>query len=62
MLRSPRHTLFFAVVLLGLAKSTAAQGFLTETFGNSDRCVYSNTLTVGEGAFRFDVTALPKSL
>ena len=55
------RTMFLSVVAMGVASSAAAQGILTETFGNAEHCVYANTLSIKNDTFRFDVSAIAAS-
>jgi len=52
-------TTFCFIVLLGIANSAAAQGFLTETFGNTERCAHQNTLIIEDDTLRFELSAKP---
>lgn len=58
-----RNLIRILSVLLGSlllsGAACAAEGFLTRTFGNTDRCDVRGMLRVSEGSIRFDLSSLP---
>jgi len=58
-----RHICYIVTIIwMALGVRTAgAEGFITTTFGSGPKCKHSNTLRLGSGTLRFDLSALPKT-